>query len=173
MSAKKILDHWGPPSKLFTFDVRQDDSLLLWSARRILLCWRPPKGFFIIEVPTKTNEHRRSCKKHFHKAPGGPSNDDKRTQTSTNEASWTFPPGTWRAVKRSQTKTNAYKRRQLNISTGLPTAPPVRFVRHEDSLSLRSAKRILYYCGPPHGFFSIELRQEDSLLLTSAKRILH
>ena len=31
-----------------------------------------------------------------------------------------------------------------------------------------SAKRILYYPGPPEGFFIIEVRQEDSLLLRSA-----
>ena len=55
--------------------------------------------------------------------------------------------------------------------------PPSGFfiveVRQTGSLLLRSAKRILYYLGPPSGFFIIEVRQTDSLRLRSARRILY
>jgi hypothetical protein len=70
-----------------------------------------------------------------------------------------LPPG--RARNRPKTS--------VSIAEVYHLAGPLAEVRQEN----RSGNRVLYYLGPPRGFFTIEVRQQDPVLLRSARRILY
>ena len=49
-SAKRILYYWSSPRRLFIIEVRQGNPVLLKFGKRIIYNWGPPRRFFTTEV---------------------------------------------------------------------------------------------------------------------------
>ena len=146
----------------FTIEVRQKDSLLSMSAKRICLLLRSAKWFFTIEVLQKDFLLCMSAKSICLSK-----KVDKRILY------YACPPKGfvyyWARPKDSLLMSG---KRILYYSCS-----PTRFVyywgQQKDSLLFMSAKRILYYSCPPTRLVYYWGRPKDSILLRSAKTIVY